>query len=154
MKEKKSKNTNWGGARKNAGRKESNNKKETVTVRIDRALIDSVKQLKAIYKTGESIDNLINGTDNQDAMNTLQERSLTLVQERDREHIKNISLEGQVRLLKADNGKLKQQITELNKAIYSCQFLVKGGNKCTRKANVTVKCQGLSVHSCLQHSKK
>ena len=147
------KKSNWGGKRKNSGRKKEKIATNTVVIRINKNLLPIVQHIKERSKRGESVENLIQVTNNQDELKNLQSVSLKLVIARDKEHVKCVELEGKNRVLKSEKQTLKQEITLLKNKIFDCQFLTQNGIRCTRKAKITVNFQGVEIHSCYQHSK-
>ncbi|MCK5354768.1 MAG: hypothetical protein KAJ63_06585 [Methyloprofundus sp.] len=64
------KNTKWGGSRSGAGRPKEESTKKTIVVRVAEDLLPTINILKAKHKTGETVEHLLNITDNQEV--TLQ----------------------------------------------------------------------------------
>ena len=150
---KQQKKSSWGGKRANSGRKASENKKETVVVRVEVALLHLIKTLKEKHNAGEDVEQLIQGHSNHEEVEKLLERGIELVLERDREHLKNISLISKTKSLENDKKNLNEEITHLKNRIFNCQFLTKNKKQCAREAKVLMNWQGIKIHVCLQHAK-
>jgi glutamyl/glutaminyl-tRNA synthetase len=60
------KNPNWGGSRIGAGRPKEENTKKSVIVRVAEELLPVIKTLKEQLRAGQTVESLLNVTDNQD----------------------------------------------------------------------------------------
>jgi hypothetical protein len=77
-----------------------------------------------------------------------------LVTRYDAEHQKVLNLESSNSRLKSQLKEIKIQLKQLQHKEYTCQALTKSGERCTRPAKLVTDWYGVSIHTCLQHSKK
>lgn len=82
-----------------------------------------------------------------------EEIGLTLVQARDKEHLKAVHAESKVESTKSSYRILKDAYDELLYREYNCMAIKTNGERCSKPAKVDSIQNGLMIRVCLQHKK-